>query len=151
MAGIFTVAAADIAQGQIFWAMITNIEVRSGGENSSQYQDVGKLEGCELSFTPKIQKSQGNITNQLGFFTDIKGNLLITGTNLRTAIANVIGNTSECRLTDVNGHKFTLLYSELGLAIGEEIKGDGEGSRKFPLTGTGYMTKARWLAAFATA
>lgn len=149
MSTIFTQVAADYARDQIFPALLNKIEVKGAAEDPAlDYVEVGPLDGVKLNAEPVNQNSSGGVPIQLGFKISLEGMVLATGTNMRTAVAAVIGNAHDAKLTDVNGHTWELLSTEFALTVGEAVEGDFEGARKFPIKGAGYLTKARFNAIF---
>ena len=151
MSTIFTQVAADYARDQIFPALITKIEAMGSEELTGAEASFGLVNGCKLTAEPVTQNSAGGIPIQLGYKLALEGEILATGTNMRTGVSAVIGNAHNVILTDANGHTYTLLSTEFALAIGEALEGDFEGARKFPVKGAGYLTKARFNAIFAIA
>lgn len=149
MSTIFTQVPADYARDQIFPALITKIEVMGPEETAGAEASFGSVNGCKLTAEPVTQNSAGGIPIQLGYKLALEGEILATGTNMRTGVAAVIGNAHNVTLTDANGHKYTLLSDEFALAIGESLEGDFEGARKFTVKGGGYLTKARFIAVFS--
>lgn len=153
MAGVYSVAAADIAKAQQFAALINKCEVREQGGDASQWQSVGRIEAGELNFEPKNQMSAGGVPNQLGWQCSLTVNCIVSGTNLRTALAEVVDTASEIRLTDVNGHVYTLTKQtneDFDWSVGNPITGDAENAKKLVITGSGFMTKATFLSIFTT-
>lgn len=153
MAGVYSVAAADIAKAQQFPALINKFEVREHGGDASQWQGIGRIEAGTLNFEERVQTSAGGVPNQIGWMCSFTVTGLVTGTNLRTALAEIVETASEARLTDVNGHTYTLTKQtneDIDWSLRESIEGDGEGTKKFVITGGGFMTKATFLSVFAT-
>lgn len=153
MSGVYSVAAADIAKAQQFPALINKFEVREHGGDASQWQSIGRIEAGTLNFEPRSQTSAGGVPNQLGWMATFTVNGLVTGDNLRTALAEIVNTASEARLTDVNGHAYTLskqTNEDIDWQMGDVIEGDGEGTKKFAITGGGFVTKATYLSLFAT-
>lgn len=148
MSTIFTQVPADYARDQIFPALIKKIEVMGPDEVAGSEASFGSVNGCKLTAEPVNQNSAGGIPIQLGYKLAMEGEILATGTNMRTGVSAVIGNAHNVTLTDANGHKYTLLSDEFAIAIGESIEGDFEGARKFPVKGGGYLTKDRFNAVF---
>lgn len=151
--GVFTLAAADILKDQIFPALIKNIEIREGGSSdASQYQSLGRVIEGKLNLKAATQKSAGTVPTQVGYFLELSVVCATGGTNFRTAVNKIIANFAECRLTDVNGHKYTFIggaTAEMDLTIEEEIAGDGGDSGKITITGGGYITNTRYTALFS--
>lgn len=150
MSTIFTQVAADVARDQVFPALIKKIELKGSEELEAAYADVGPLDGCKLTIDAVSQNSSGGVPIQLGYKVALEGTVLATGTNMRTAISNLIGAAHDSRLTDVNGHVYEFLSSEFALTHGEVIEGDFEGARKIPIKGGGHLTKARYTAVLST-
>lgn len=147
-AGAFgNLAAADIKDDQIYVALIRKFELKETSETASQYQDYGTLKaGSKITIKPVSAKASGKRPKQMGFEVSIEGALIVTGSNVRTSIAAVIGNAPDFRITDENSHKWSFTASELGVEVGEGVEGDAENSVEYPISAGGYLTKARFLS-----
>lgn len=154
MPGLFTLAAADTLKDQIFQGIIKTIELREGGSSDvSQYQNLGPLmEGAELNFAPVVVKSAGGIPVIVAYDMTLKAELLITGTNMRTAVSKLIGNFAECRVTTIDAKKYTFIgpnssgTGEMDLTSGENVKGD---AKTIPIEGAGRITAARFISCYS--
>ena len=156
MAGVFTLADADIAKGKAFTALINKFELFAAGETSDQYQGLGRIAGGKLTLKKASQKSSGGIPTQLGYHVELQVQVLPNGTNVRTAVNKIIANYSACRLTDVNGHKYTFAGTttaaagDIDLEVEENIDTDtGDDARKIMIYGSGYITSARFTAIYS--
>ena len=153
MSGVYSVAAADINKSQQFPALINKFEVREHGGDASQWQSIGRIEAGELNFEARSQTSAGGVPNQLGWMATFTVNGIVTGDNLRTALAEIVNTASEARLTDVNGHTYTFskqTNEDVDWEMGDNVSGDGENAKKFTITGGGFITKPTYLSLFAT-
>lgn len=152
MAGTYTLSAADIGKGKQYIADIIKLELRANGEGSDQYQSTGRIEAGQIKFDPIIQMSAGKVPNQLGVAVSFTVNGIVTGDAMRGVLKVIDQTITDARLTDINGHTWTLGKSgnlDFDCTVAEEISGDAEGSRKFTFGGGGVLTMAAWDTAYS--
>lgn len=156
MAGAFTLADSAISKDQIFPASITKIEFRENGGTSDQWQSMGDPDDVVLDCTAAFQAVAGRQQRQTGMNISLTGNLVVTGDAMRAALMQVRNYIVDVRLTDINGHVWTLAKEASGytfdVTIGENssASNDVSQSRKFPIIGSGFCTMAKWDTMFAT-
>lgn len=156
MAGAFDVAAADIAKGQQFPASIVKLELRENGGTSDQWNSYGDVSGCTLSVEGVLQTVSAGAERQVGVNITLEGNIIATGTNVRTALIKIKDYVVDVRATDINGHVRTFAQEDSGirgdLVIGESIADSDTvgGAVMIPFRWKGFATMAKWLAMFAT-
>ena len=156
MSGTYALAAADYAKNQGFPASIVKLELRENGGTSDQWQSIGDITGGEMTAEGLFQTVSGGAKRQHGVMLSIKGSIVATGTNMRTALANIASTVTDVRATDINGHVRTFAQEVTGirgdLVIGEAISASDtvDGDVLIPFEWTGYATLAKWLAMFAT-
>lgn len=156
MAGAFDIAAADRAKSQQFPASIVKLELRENGGTSDQWVDYGDVSGMTLNVEAVFQTVSANAERQVGVNIVLEGNIVASGTNIRTALIKVKDYITDVRVTDINGHVRTFASEATGirgdLVVGEAI-GDSDtvgGAVLIPIRWKGFATMAKWLAYFAT-
>ena len=112
--GVFTISPTTaIGKGSQFPAVITKAEIRSSGENASQFVDLGPLGSGELEIKSGVVMAQGKqpIAVQ-GYEVKWKYEVLSAGTVVRAALDLINAYGTDTRLTTKGGDVFTFLYTD---------------------------------------
>ena len=150
------IADADIAKDQIFPASIVKWEIRENGGTSDQWQSIGDISEGTIDGTEVFQPVAGGAERQLGFMFTATASAVITGANMRAALANIASYVTDSRLTDINGHIWTfaqedtLIRGDLTVAESSANSNDVSSSRMFNLRAKGFMTVSKWNSIFST-